>query len=151
MLEHLKDYAYQREVSPEHFVHMVDWLLQWRKRDPALGFSLVLIDFKDPTALGNALGAKYAMDLVKRIEAEIQGALRTTDLLSRTRVSCFWILLPKGEPSIVLDKLAPILDAARRDGLDATQLNIVKVVVPRDIASDVTAAELIEHLQTGRL
>lgn len=30
MLEHLKDYAYPRQVAPEKFAHMVDWLLQRR-------------------------------------------------------------------------------------------------------------------------
>lgn len=150
MLEYLKEYTYKCEVTPEHFAHMIDWLLLWQKRGPGISFALVLIDFKDPAALGNALGAKYARDLLKRIGSEIDGTLRTTDLLCRTRVSCFWVLLPKGEPDIVLNKLAPILDAARRDGMDATQLHIDKVVVPRDVASDITAAELFTHLQTGR-
>ncbi|MCX8017929.1 MAG: GGDEF domain-containing protein [Rhodocyclaceae bacterium] len=150
MLEYLKDYTYRCEVPPEHFAHMVDWLLQWRKRDATMSFSLVLIDFKNPEALGNALGAKYARELLTRIAREIDAAVRTTDLLCRTRVSCFWVLLPKGEPDIVLAKLAPIIDKARQDGMDASQLHLDKLVVPRDVASDVGAAELFEHLLTGR-
>jgi len=149
MLEYLKEYAYKSEVPPEHFAHMTDWLLHWRKRDTGLTFSLVLIDFTNPSELGNVLGAKYAMELVRRVGHEIDNALRTTDLLCRTHVSNFWVLLPNGEPDIVLQKLEPILSAARRDGMDATQLRVRKLGIPTDIASDVSAAELFRQMQTS--
>lgn len=149
MLEYLKEYAYKSEVPPEHFAHMTDWLLNWRKRDTSLNFSLVLIDFRNPSELGNVLGAKYAMELVKRVGHEIDSALRTTDLLCRTHVSSFWVLLPNGAPDIVLQKLEPILAAARMDGMDATQLRIRKLSIPADIAGDVSAAELFRQMQTS--
>lgn len=147
MLEHLREYAYRCEIPPEHFAHMTDWLLQWRKRDPGMAFSLVLIDFRSPTELGNVLGAKYAMELIKRVGHEIDAALRATDLLCRTPVSCFWVLLPQGAPDMVLQKLEPILAAARQDGMDATQLRIRKLVIPDDGADDLTATELFRRLQ----
>jgi hypothetical protein len=147
MRAYLKDYTFKNEVPPEHFVHMTDWLLQWRKRDPDLNFSLVLIDFRNPSELGNALGAKYAMELVRRVGNEINHALRHTDLFSRTRVSSYWVLLPKGDPDIVLSKLEPILSAARMDGMDATQLYVRKLNIPGDNAGDVTAAELFTQMQ----
>lgn len=150
MLEYLKEYAYKSEVPPEHFAHMTDWLLNWRKRDGGLVFSLVLIDFKNPSELGNELGAKYAMELVRRVGHEIDSALRTTDLLCRTHVSSFWVLLPNGAPDIVLQKLEPILAAARQDGMDATQLRIRKLVIPGDVAGDVSAAELFRQMQASR-
>lgn len=149
MLEYLKEYAYKSEVPPEHFAHMTDWLLNWRKRDAGLTFSLVLIDFKNPSELGNVLGAKYAMELVRRVGHEIDSALRTTDLLCRTHVSSFWVLLPNGAPDIVLQKLEPILSAARMDGMDATQLRIRKLGIPADVAGDVSAAELFRQMQTS--
>ncbi len=127
---------------------MTDWLLQWRKRDPDLNFSLVLIDFNSPSELGNALGAKYAMELVQRVGNEINHALRHTDIFSRTRVSSYWVLLPKGDPDIVLSKLEPILSAARSDGMDATQLHVRKLSIPGDNAGDVTAAELLTQMQS---
>lgn len=147
MLEYLREYAYKCEIPPEHFAHMTDWLLQWRKRDPGMGFSLVLIDFRNPSELGNVLGAKYAMELIKRVGHEIDTALRGTDLLCRTHVSSFWVLLPQGAPDMVLQKLEPILAAARQDGMDATQLRIRKLVIPGDVADDVTAAELFRQMQ----
>jgi|WetSurMetagenome_2_1015567.scaffolds.fasta_scaffold66946_5 hypothetical protein len=147
MLQNLDGYTFNSEVPPEHFAHMVDWLLHWRKRNAELDFSLVLIDFKNPSELGNALGAKRAMDLVKRVGSEIENALRTTDLLTRTRVSCFWVLLPKGLPDIVLKKLEPILSAAQQDGMDASQLVIRKLVVPTDLAgNDATALDLFKRM-----
>jgi hypothetical protein len=148
MIEFLQNYTYKSEVPPEHFAHMTDWHLSWCKREPAVTFSLVLIDFKDPATLGNALGAKYAMDLLRRIGNEIHSTLRTTDLLCRTRVSCFWVLLPNGEPDIVLTKLAPILAAAKEEGLDATKLHVGTLSISQDISSDVTAAELFLRLKT---
>lgn len=147
MLEYLRDYAYKSEIPPEHFAHMTDWLLNWRKRDAGLSFSLVLIDFRNPSELGNVLGAKYAMELIKRVGNEIESALRVTDLLCRTHVSSFWVLLPNGVPDIVLQKLEPILAAARQDGMDATQLRIRKLVVPDDVAESTTAADLLRRMQ----
>lgn len=149
MLEHLKGYTFKSEVSPEHFAHMTDWLLSWRKRDVGLAFSLVLIDFKNPSELGNALGAKYAMELIRRIGSEIESALRSTDLLCRTHVSNFWVLLPNGAPDIVLQKLEPILAAARQDGMDATQLLVRKLLVPGDVADDVNAVDLFRQMQAA--
>lgn len=149
MLEHLREYAFKSEVPPQHFAHMTDWLLNWRKRDAGLSFSLVLIDFKNPSELGNVLGAKYAMELIRRVGSEIESALRSTDLLCRTHVSSFWVLLPNGAPDIVLQKLEPILAAARQDGMDATQLLIRKLVVPGDVADDVCAADLFRQMQAG--
>ncbi|MDP1525903.1 MAG: diguanylate cyclase [Rhodocyclaceae bacterium] len=147
MLTYLKDYTYKSEVSPEYFAHMTDWLLNWCRRETGMSFSLVLIDFKNPSALGDVLGAKYAMDLVKRVGKEIESSLRATDLLCRTRVSSFWVLLPKGEPGIVLKKLDPILSAAQMDGLDATQLHIRKLQIPGEVATGVTATELFRQMQ----
>lgn len=147
MLEYLREYAYKSEIPPEHFAHMTDWLLQWRKRDAGMAFSLVLIDFRNPSELGNVLGAKYAMELIKRVGHEIDNALRTTDLLCRTHVSSFWVLLPNGLPDRVLQKLEPILAAARQDGMDATQLRIRKLVVPGDAAEGATAADLFRQMQ----
>lgn len=149
MLEHLKGYTFKSEVPPEHFAHMTDWLLSWRKRDAELSFSLVLIDFRNPSQLGNVLGAKYAMELIRRVGSEIESALRSTDLLCRTHVSSFWVLLPNGAPEIVLQKLEPILSAARQDGMDATQLLVRKLVVPGDMADDVGAAELFRQMQAA--
>jgi GGDEF domain-containing protein len=147
MLEHLREYAYKCEIPPEHFAHMTDWLLQWRKRDAGMAFSLVLIDFRNPSELGNVLGAKYAMELIKRVGNEIDTALRATDLMCRTHVSSFWVLLPQGAPDMVLQKLEPILAAARQDGMDATQLRIRKLTIPGEVADDVTAAELFRQMQ----
>lgn len=147
MLECLKNYEYKSEVPPEVFAHMTDWHLCWRKREPNTTFSLVLIDFKDPATLGSVLGAKYARDLLRHISNEIESTLRNTDLLCRTRVSCFWILLPNGEPDLVLNKLEPILTAAKEDGLDVTHLHVGKLHISGDFANDVTAAELFLRLK----
>lgn len=63
-------------------------------------------------------------------------------------MSCFWVLLPNGEPDIVLGKLAPILSAAKEDGLDATKLHVGKISVSQTISNDVTAAQLFLRLKT---
>ena len=147
MLNHITHYTYQNEVSPERFAFMADWLLRWNKRDGGLEFSLVLIDFKSPVELGNALGAKRAMDLILRVGQEIDQSLRATDLLCRARASTFWVLLPKGAPDIVLQKLDPILYAARRDGLDATQLDIRTAIYPEELADCHSAHDMFGRMQ----
>jgi GGDEF domain-containing protein len=142
----IKDYQYRQEIAPEQFAHMTDWLLAWQQRNPAFGFSLVMIEFTDTTALGDALGAAYAHDLIKRIGREIADVLRTTDLFCRIRAASYLVLLPQGAPEIVLNKLEPILAAARHDGLDASHLHIAKLVVPQDRGPDDTAVGLIERM-----
>jgi GGDEF domain-containing protein len=147
---HLSDYECQQEVSPENFAHKIDWLLKWRERDKTMEFSLVLIAFQEPSALGNALGAAGAMNLIRRVGREVSSVLRNTDLLCRTRVSSFWVLLPQGAPSIVLNKMEPILDAARADGLDATHLHIGKLSIPEDLNGSTSAEELFVRLRGGK-
>jgi hypothetical protein len=49
---------------------------------------------------------------------------------------------------MVLQKLEPILAAARQDGMDATQLRIRKLMIPGDVADDVSAAELFRQMQS---
>ena len=150
MRKRLLDYQYKQELSPERFAHMTDWMLLWQHRNPSASFSLVLIDFQNPTALGNALGAAYAMDLIRRVEREISSVLRATDQFCRFRVSSFLVLLPQGAPEIVLNKLEPIIQAARLDGLDASQLHLAKLVLPEELKGEKSAAELFDRLALRR-
>lgn len=143
----LTDYEFTQEVSAEYFTYMTDWLLNWHRRDSSMTFSVVLIDFNEPAALGNALGAAYAMDLIRRLGREVASNLRSTDLLCRVRASTFWVLLPQGAPSIVLNKIEPILAAAREDGLAASQLLIGKISVPEDMHANITALELFDRIR----
>jgi GGDEF domain-containing protein len=150
MRKSLLDYRYKQELSPERFAHMTDWMLLWQQRNPSAVFSLVLIDFLNPTALGNALGAAYAMDLIRRVERDICAVLRATDQFCRFRVSSFLVLLPQGAPEIVLNKIEPIIHAARIDGLDASQLHIAKLVVPDDLGGAESAVDLFDRLAMRR-
>lgn len=151
MREHLQEYRYSQHVSPEIFAHQTDWLLHWQSRDPAgpILFSLVLIDFVSPEELGDALGAPYAMQLIQQVDRSLGDALRSTDLLCRTHVSRFWVLLPHGAPGIVLNKLEPILAQARANGLDATHLRIATLALPKDLNGASSALELFDRL-TGQ-
>lgn len=152
MREHLKEYRYSQHVSPELFAHQADWLLHWQSRDEAVPilFSLVLIDFVSPEELGNALGAPYAMRLIQEVDRGLGDALRSTDLLCRTHVSRFWVLLPHGSPGNVLGKLEPILAKARADGLDATHLRVATLTLPKDLRGETSAIELFDRLASQR-
>ena len=149
MIDNLQGYSFTTEVAPPQFAHMVDWLLSWRKRDESMNFSVLLIEFVNVADLGDMLGAKLAMALIKRTASEIQDALRNTDMLTRTRVSCFWVLLPNGRPDIVLRKLEPVIAAARADGMDASQLRVRKFVTPDDLENDIsTSLDIFMHMQS---
>ena len=146
MRHHLNGYTYTQEVSVEQLAHMLDWSLLWHKRNQSATFSLVLIDFHDPSALGNSLGAAHAMALIRRVSRELTEVLRSTDLFCRVRVSSFVVFLPLGSPSIVLNKIEPVLAYARADGLDASQLHVAKIEVPDDLLAEKTAVELFDRL-----
>lgn len=147
MREHLSGYKFEQEVSPDAFAYQTDWMLRWCARDKSMAFSLVLIDFHEPTALGNALGSVYAMNLIRRVGRELAETLRCTDLFCRIRVSSFWVLLPQGSPSIVLNKIEPLLAAARADGLAASALRTSKLSIPEDLRGEVSAVELFDRLE----
>lgn len=152
MREDLKEYRYSQHVSPELFAHQTDWLLRWQGRDLAVPnlFSLLLIDFVSPQELGDALGAPYAMQLIEQVDRRLGEALRSTDLLCRTHVSRFWVLLPHGAPGTVLGKLEPILSQARADGLSATHLRITTLTLPKDLDGETSAVELFDRLASHR-
>ncbi|MDK9715121.1 MAG: hypothetical protein OEL86_13650 [Sulfuritalea sp.] len=150
MHDHLSNYTFKQEVSPDTFAYQTDWMLRWHARDRQMTFSLVLIDFHEPAALGNALGAPYAMNLLRRVGREVTETLRCTDLFCRSRVSSFWVLLPQGHPNIVLNKIEPILSAARADGLEASAMRTSKLSVPEDLNGEASALELFKRLTGSR-
>jgi GGDEF domain-containing protein len=149
MRSYLKDYSFKQEVSPKKIAHMTDWLLQWHLRDNSFEFSLVLIDFQDPAALGDALGAAHAMNLIYRIGDNVAEVLRPTDMFCRTQVSSFLVLLPQGVPDMVLSKIEPVLAVARDDGLDESHLTIGKLSIPVDRKQEASALELFDRLFTS--
>jgi GGDEF domain-containing protein len=146
----LDGYEYQRNLTPEQFANMTDWLLQWQAREKDRSFSVVLIEFPDVGALGDALGAKLAAELIRRVEAEVIASLRNTDMMCRVRASTFWVLLPQGHPGAVVDRLDPILSAAREDGLDASHLTIAKLTVSPTEKLDAHALRLFERVRAVR-
>ena len=146
MRSYLKDYKFKQEVSPKKIAHMTDWMLQWHLRDNTFDFSLVLIDFQDPAALGDALGAAHAMNLIYRIGDKVAEELRSTDMFCRVQVSSFLVLLPQGAPELILNKIEPVLVAAREDGLDESHLNIGRLSIPSDLKRETTALELYDRL-----
>ncbi len=150
MRAYLSDYTYEQEVPPEKLAFMTDWMLRWHNRNKDFSFSLVLIEFQDTNALGNALGAAYAMNLIRRVSREVTEVLRNTDMFCRARVSSFYVLLPQGAPSIVLNKIEPILAAARADGLEASQLHIGKLSIPEDLNGETSALDLLNRLRAGK-
>ncbi|HXA47950.1 MAG TPA: diguanylate cyclase [Burkholderiaceae bacterium] len=149
MRSYLKDYAFKQEISPKKIAHMTDWMLEWHRRDSAFNFSLVLIDFQDPAALGDALGAAHAMNLIYRIGDKVTEVLRPTDMFCRVQVSSFLVLLPQGAPELILSKIEPVLAVAREDGLDESHLNIGKLSIPTDLKRETTAVELYDRLFTN--
>lgn len=150
MREHLSNYKYGQEVSPEIFAYQTDWMLRYLARDKSRTFSLLLIDFHEQTALGNALGAAYAMNLLRRVGREVAQALRTTDLHCRIRVGSFFVLLPQGSSSIVLNKIKPLLEAARADGLEHSAMRTSMLNIPEDLEGEVSALELFNRLARSR-
>ena len=150
MRSHLEGYRYHHEIAPTELAFMTDWMLHWHHRDKAFTFSLLLVDFYDTVALGNALGAAYAMDLIHRVSVEIAEVLRHTDVFSRPQACSFLMLLPHGSPDLVLHRIEPILSAAQKDGLEESHLHIGKMTVPDDLQGETSAVALFDRLLTNK-
>jgi len=114
----------------ERFLHVLDWVLAVQARYATdLRHSLVRIRFHDHKALGDAYGARDALDMLMRFAAQLQHALRKTDLVARNGTD-IWVLIPFVTPESVLSKVSQIVDIASTNGLDIVDRDLSVFTIP---------------------
>lgn len=135
-----------------HFLFTLDWLLSLQKRyTGAFAVGLVHIAFRQPQALGDAFGARDATRMLIEVAEMLRKSLRKTDLVMRDGAS-FWVLVPYSAPECLADKVAQIVEAAARNGLDIVDRDISLAQVPEANAGDdhcASAEELLSRLKRG--
>ncbi len=114
----------------EKFLYALDWVLAVQARHATdLRYSLVRIRFHDRKTLGDAYGARDAIDMLMRLAARLQHALRKTDLVARDGTD-IWVLVPFVTHDSVLAKVAQIVAIASADGLDIVDRDLSVFAIP---------------------
>jgi GGDEF domain-containing protein len=84
-----------RNVLPQYFYQVTDWLLQMKTRYSDEDFSLLCIKIMGIEAGSSAAGITQFQKVTDQFAARIRELVRTTDITTSTGTNIFWVLLPR--------------------------------------------------------
>jgi hypothetical protein len=114
----------------EKFLYVLEWVLALQMRYANnLRYSLVCISFHNQRALGDAYGARDAVQMLVELAGKLRGSLRKTDLVARNGTD-IWLMIPFVTPESVLSKVGQIVELAAANGLDIVDRDISIYSVP---------------------
>ncbi len=111
--------------SRKDFLVNFEWMMSVVERyDNPLEFGLVLIEYGEKHALGEACGAINAIEQLTAVTESFKHAFRKTDIVGRYGAN-FWIIVPKAsENEKVQNKILDILQEAKHQGLNVVNREI---------------------------
>ncbi|HZV55663.1 MAG TPA: diguanylate cyclase [Rhodocyclaceae bacterium] len=119
-------------VAWEKFLYVLEWVLALQVRYPTnLRQSLVCVSFHNQKTLGDAYGAKDALQMLIDLAAQLRQSLRKTDLVARNGTD-IWVLIPFVTPESVLSKVAQIVEIAAGNGLDIVDRDVSIYSIPEE-------------------
>ncbi len=141
-------------VARDRFMFTLEWLMALFDRNPtALRCGLIHVCFYNKESLGNAYGAKNAMDMLCQLSRKLRSTFRKTDLVARNGTD-FWILVPYTSPESVTEKVKQFVEVASGNGFDIVERDIAIFDLPNpELLSNKslsTATALLEHLKSTR-
>lgn len=114
----------------ERFLHVLDWVLAVQIRYATnLRHSLVCISFHDPKVLGDAYGARDALQMVIELAAKLRESLRKADLVARNGTDV-WVLIPFVTPKSVMARVGQIVEIAAANGLNIVDRDLSVYAIP---------------------
>ncbi len=114
----------------EKFLYVLEWVLAVQMRYASnLRHSLVCIEFHDQKKLGDAYGAKDALQMLVDLAKQLRKSLRKTDLVARNGTA-IWVMIPFVTPESVLSKVSQIVEIAAANGLDIVDRDISIFSIP---------------------
>jgi GGDEF domain-containing protein len=114
----------------EKFLYVLDWVLAVQVRYANnLRHSLVCISFYDQKVLGDAYGAKDALQMLVDLAKQLRTSMRKTDLIARNGTA-IWVMIPFVTPESVLSKVTQIVEIAASNGLDVVDRDISIYSIP---------------------
>lgn len=114
----------------EKFLYVLDWVLALQARYANnVRYSLVCVSFHNQRALGDAYGARDAVQMLVELAGKLRGGLRKTDLVARNGTD-IWVLIPFVTPESVLSKVGQIVEIAAANGLDIVDRDVSIYSVP---------------------
>ena len=114
----------------ERFLSVLDWVLAVQSRDSTnLRHSLVCISFHEQKVLGDAYGARDALQMVMDLAATLRKSMRKADLVARNGTD-IWVLIPFVTPKSVMARVAQIVEIAAANGLDIVDRDLSVYGIP---------------------
>jgi GGDEF domain-containing protein len=114
----------------EKFLYVLEWVLALQVRYANnLRYSLVCVSFHNQRALGDAYGARDAVQMLVELAGKLRTGLRKTDLVARNGTD-IWVLIPFVTPESVLSKVSQIVEIAAANGLDIVDRDVSIYSVP---------------------
>lgn len=114
----------------DKFLYVLDWVLAVQSRYVTnLHHSLIRISFHEHQKLGNAYGAKVALQMLIDLAKHLRTSLRKADLVARDGTS-IWVLIPFVTNEAVLAKVAQIIGIAADNGLDIVDRDLSIFPIP---------------------
>jgi GGDEF domain-containing protein len=84
-----------RNVLPQYFYQVTDWLLQMKARYSDEDFSLLCIKIVGIEAIESMTGINQFKNLIDELATRIRELVRLTDITTSTGANTFWVLLPR--------------------------------------------------------
>lgn len=110
-------------VPAEQLATVALWLAQLRRDKPYSQFHLIQVSFGPSAAWGQAYGAQEGASILNDFGKQLAGALRNTDLVSRTN-TVFWVLTPPDDMDPVLERLLALMSEFFDNASPATQCEL---------------------------
>lgn len=132
-------------VSIEHFMAVIDWLMNQRHDSAYSRFCLFRIVFENPEVLGSTFGAAEAMRRLNQFGALLAATVRHTDLVTRDR-SVFWTLTAECDAAVLCARLNDVVGKAEDWGLDVVPCSVGVHAFPLEYAEITGARILLDHL-----
>jgi hypothetical protein len=114
----------------DKFLYVLEWVLAVQMRYANnLRHSLVCINFHDQRTLGDAYGAKDALQMLIDLAKQLRKSMRKTDLIARNGTT-IWVMIPFVTPESVLSKVSQIVEIGAANGLDIVDRDISIFSIP---------------------
>jgi GGDEF domain-containing protein len=135
-----------RNVLPQFFYQITDWLVQMKARYSDAEFTLLCIKIIGLEGANSTAGIERFQKLVDELAGRIRELVRLTDITTSTGANTFWVLLPRTNLSggeILASRIAKLADMVALENSGHIDIRIKCFSIPEEYASRGAVAEML--------
>ncbi|MBP2635966.1 MAG: response regulator receiver protein [Firmicutes bacterium] len=135
-----------RNVMPQYFYQITDWLIQMKARYSEEDFSLLCIKIEGFEGQGTTTGIAQFQKMVNELAVRIRELVRLTDITTSTGSNTFWVLLPRTNLSggeILASRVAKLAELISGDNGEHIAMQTKCFSIPEEYASRGQVAEML--------